>query len=380
MSACYFNDMRIRSASVAVACSLACSLASLASAKPPAKATGKSAAGRTPATPPKPAASFEELFEEAEPVRDLATLIDPLFDNCDPADPLGYRQCQGARSFLESEARSKTYVAIGDPAALEVSPFDAVTKQIDLDIHGCLACLHPIKLTDAKGAEVPRFVTTKPPRAIKGGRALGVEVGSQQLTMSTPAAEAKWRKQEKRTVPRLRVQFVFKLGPVWSSGNFSGVAFTPLAHRVFDACSGEVLSTAPVVADGKPGKVATPVVMQPGDPLRCPPPGLDLTPEEKAAKDEFARLPVALSRSEIEKGMAAVQERVHDCHVEFEETGTVNLRVVIEGLTGKMKEAHILPPFDKTPAGLCVRAAIRDASFSHFKTETQEVKIPVYLR
>jgi len=334
----------------------------------------------TPATPPKPAASFDDLFEEAEPVRDLATLIDPLFDNCDASDPLGYRQCEGARGFLENEARGKIYVATGDSAALEVSPFDAVTKEIDLDIQGCLACLHPIKLTDSKGAEVQRFVTTKPPRAIKAGRALGVDVGSQQLTMTTPAAEAKWKKQEKRTIPRLRVQFVFKLGPVWSSGSFSGVSFTPLAHRVFDACSGEVLSTTPTVADGKLGKVVTPVVLQPGDPLHCPPPGQDFTAEEKAAKEEYARLPVALSRSEIEKGMAAVQERVHDCHVEFEETGTVSLRVVIEGLTGKVKEAHILPPFDKTPAGLCVRAAIREASFSHFKTETQEVKIPVYLR
>jgi hypothetical protein len=325
-------------------------------------------------------ASFEQVLEDAEPVRDLSVLIEPLFDTCDASDPLAARQCRGARSFLEADVRGKTYVAVGDPAALTLSPYDATTKSVDVEVQGCIACLHPPKLSDGKGGQIARFVTTKVPRAIKGGHALGLEVDSIEIDMTTPEAAKRWKKQEKKLGARLRAQFVFRLGSLWSSGSFSGVSFSPLAYRVFDACSGEVFSESPEPADGKLGRVTTPVVLQAGDNLTCPAPGEDMTPEEKAAKEELAHLPQQLSREEIEHGMSTVQERVHDCHVEFEESGTVNLRLVIEGPTGKVKEAQVLPPFDKTPAGLCVRAALREARFAHTKNETQEVKIPVYLR
>ena len=336
------------------------------------------AAGK-PAAPPK--GSFDQALAGAEPVWDLAALIDPLFDSCDRnAEPLSLRQCESARLFLEAQARRKTYVAVGDPAALDVSPYDASTKTVDFEIQGCLACLRPPKLPDGKGGETPRFVTTRAPRAIKAGHALGVDVGALQLEMSTPERQANWKKQEKRVSKRLRVQFVFTLGPTWTSGNFSGVSFAPVAYRILDACSGEVLAANPAPADGNLGKVSTPVMLAPGDTLTCPAPGQDISPEERAAQEALARLPARLSREDIEKGMIIVQQRVHDCHVEFEESGTVNLRLIIEGPSGKVKEAHVLPPFDKTPAGLCVRAAIRGATFARFRGDTQEVKLPVYLR
>jgi len=257
-------------------------------------------------------------------------------------------------------------------------------KELDIDVQGCLSCVHPIKLGDGKGGQVSRFVTTKVPRAIKGGRAIGLDVATMQIAMATPEREAKWKKQEKRVVPRLRTQFVFKLGPTWTSGGFSGVDFVPLAYRIVDACSGEVIATSPATSAGKAeaqkSKVATPIALQAGDTLTCPAPGEDLSPEERAAKEELAKLPARLSRDQIERGMSEVQERVHDCHVEFEESGTVQLRLLIEEPTGRVKEVQIAPPFDKTPAGLCVRAALKGASFAKSRAATQEIKIPVYLR
>ncbi len=353
---------------------------SAAAAAKPNKVPAKPAVEKQPA----PARSFEQIFEDAEPVGSLGRLIEPLFDSCDPSDPLELRQCQGTRSFLEAETRGRTYVAIGDPAALSVNPYDATMKQLDIDVSGCLACLHPLAQKDAKGASVSRFVTTKAPRAIKSGHAVGIDIATMQIPMNAER-EARWKKLEKRVTPRLRAQFVFKLGPVWSSGTFSGVSFVPLAYRVFDACTGEVFGSSPAVEGDAQNtkvttKVAVPVTLQAGDNLTCPAPGEDLTPEERAAKEEFAKLPRNLSRDQIERGMSDVQERVHDCHVEFEETGTVSLRVVVEGPTGKVKEVQIYPPFDKTPAGLCVRAAIKSASFGRFKADTQEIKVPVYLR
>jgi hypothetical protein len=341
-----------------------------------AGAKGKPATVAKDATPQ---ATFDQLLAEAEAVHDLASVIEPLFDNCDNSDPLGYRQCEGARAFLEAKSRDKTYVAIGDAASVNVSPYDANAKELDVDVVGCLACLHPPKLSDGKGGEIPRFVTTKVPHAIKNGHAVGLDVASLQLTMSKPDDHAKWKKQEKRFAPRVRVQFIFKLGQTWSSGTFSGVSFTPLAYRLFDACSGDVLTTS--TGATAPGtKVAMPAMLAKGDTLSCPAPGQDMSPEEKAAKEAFAKLPLRLSREEVEKGMAPVQETVHDCHVEFEESGTANIVLLVEGVTGKVREARVLPPFEKTPAGLCIKAALRDATFSRFRGETQEVKLPVYLR
>ena len=104
------------------------------------------------------------------------------------------------------------------------------------------------------------------------------------------------------------------------------------------------------------------------------------TTEERAARDELARLPATLSRDAIAQAMSSVQERMHDCHVEFEQTGTVNVRLVVEGPTGKVKDAQVLPPFDKSPAGLCVKAALKAARFARTRNDNQEVKLPVYLR
>ncbi len=382
----YFNAMRVSAhlfdrkgvLALAMAAGVSSFLggSSFTQAKPVVKAGGPTPAPSASAQK----RSFEDLLADAEPVADLGRLIDPLFDNCDKGDPLEARQCQGARTFLESEARSKIYVAVGDTAAINVSPYDAATKELDIDIQGCLACVHPIRLTDSKGAAVQRFITTKVPRAIKAGHAIGLDVRTAQLMFATPERETRWKKQEKKVVPRLRVQFIFKLGDTWSSGNFSGAGFTPLGHRVFDACSGEVFDTFPALAEGERGKVATPVLLQAGDSLRCPPPGEDFTAEEKAEKEALAKLPAKLSRDAIEHGMSEVQERVHDCSVEFEETGTVQVRLLIEGATGRVRDAQISPPFDKTPAGLCVRAAMRSATFSRFRSETQEVRVPVSLR
>src|SRR5688572_9225554 len=219
--------------------------------------------------------SFDELLAEAVPVTDLAQIVDPLFDTCPSGDALEARQCQGARAFLEARVRGKTYVAFGDAASVSVSPYDAAMKQVDVDVQGCLACL----------------------RALKGGKAVGVEVATQQVAMWTAEREQNWRKQEKKIIPRLRTQFIFKLGSAWSSGSFSGVSFVPLAYRVVDACSGDVLTTSPALPkEAKPSKVTTPVTLAGGDTLRCPAPGEDLTTEERAARDELARLPATLSR------------------------------------------------------------------------------------
>ena len=351
----------------------------------PVRGAGRRGVAKTPAPAPAPrpvaSASFAQLHDDAEAVTDLARLVDPLFDSCDAGDPLAHRQCEGEREFLETQTREKTFIATGDAASLTVSPFDTLQKSVDLDIAGCLACIHPLVLPDGKGGHVERFVTTQPPRAIKNGHAVGVDVGSLQLTFATKEAELAWKKRDKQAIPRLRTQFVFRLGPTWSSGGFTGISFVPLAYRVVDACSGEVIETSPPVADGAPAaKVVLPLLLSPGDDLACPAAGEDLTPEQRAAKAAQADLPQQLGRAQIEKGLATVQARIKKCHDEYDESGMVAVRIALEGATGRAREVEVSPPFDTTPAGICVRTVLKAASFSHFKNETQEIKVSVPLR
>lgn len=349
------------------------------------RGAGRRGVAKTPVPAPVPVpvarASFAQLYDDAEPVTDLARLVDPLFNACDTSDALAHRQCEGEREFLETETRAKTFVATGDPAALTVSPFDTLQKAVDLDVAGCLACVHPLSLPDGKGGHIQRFVTTQPPRAIKNTHAVGVDVGSLQLTFSTKESEAAWKKREKRSVQRLRTQFVFRFGPTWTSGGFTGISFVPLAYRVVDACSGEVIETSPPVADGAPvAKAAAPLPLAPGDELVCPAADDDMTPEERAAKAARTNLPQQLGRTQIEKGLGSVQARIRRCHEEYDESGMVGVRIVLDGATGRAAEVEVAPPFDTTPAGICVRTVLKAAQFSRFKNETQEVKVSVPLR
>ena len=312
---------------------------------------------------------------------DLARLVDPLFDTCDASDPLSHRQCEGERAFLETETRTKTFVTTGDAASVAVSPVDAVQRSVDLDVQGCLACVHPLSLGDGKGGRLERFVTTQPPRAIKNGRALGVDVGTLQRSLPTKDTEVAWKKREKTEVPRLRTQFVFRLGPTWASGGYSGVSFVPLAYRVVDACSGEVIETSPAVASAAPSaKVQLPLPLAPGDELVCPSAEGELTAEQRAEKEALLHLPQQLGRAQIEKGLASVQPRIRRCHEEYDESGMVGVTLVLDGTTGKARDVEVAPPFDTTPAGICVRTVLRAARFSRFKNDVQELKLSIPLR
>jgi hypothetical protein len=350
---------------------LVMALATSASAK--AKPKGASPVPVAPAAPVRP---FDDLLAEAEPVTDLAKLVDPLFDTCDRADALAHTQCEGEREFLEREARSKTFVAVGDAASVSVGPYDATAHEVDVDIDGCLACIEPLLLEDGHGGHVKRYVATRAPR-VNGTHAGGVDIETIELPIATPELAQKWKKTEKRVVPRLRTQFIFTLGPTWSTAESSGVTIVPLAYRVLDVCSGEVLTTVPAAPRKK---VEGPIERAPGDRLRCPGPDDDLTPDERAERARLGTMPEQLTRELIAKTLASVQPKIHDCHMQLDESGAVNLRFTIEGATGRISDIDVEPPFDRTPGGACVKAAMKSARFYRFKNEKQEIRVPVILR
>jgi hypothetical protein len=306
-------------------------------------------------------ASFEEAAAAARPVADLAALVEPFFADCGNKDQEEHeqRQCAAVRDALVDELRTQSFIAVGDGASVQLAPYDASEKEIEANVVGCLACGRPLAVDGQQ-----RFLTTRVPKAIKGGHASGLDVATHELPFADGRAADRFLKH---AGSRLRSQFVFRLGSAWKSASFEGLSFVPEAHRIFDPCTGTVLASDPPSAERAPTL-----------PLRACKEG-DLTPEEQAQKQAHEALPEQLSRQEIERALAPVQEKVHECYAEFEEQGTVHARMVVDG-EGRLESIAVMPPFDKTPTGYCVRTAAKTAVFPHFKGEKMTINYGFYLR
>jgi len=309
------------------------------------------------------AASFEEAAADAEPVSELSQLVEPLFADCKRDDELSARQCASIRDWTIERDRARTFWAVGDEAALSVAPYDPSEKKLELQVNGCLACGRPLML-DGK----PRFVTTRVPKAIKAGHAVGLDVGFLDVAQPDEKAAAAFQKQ---FGSRMRVQFVFKLGPLWTSGSgdkaFTGVTFVPTAYRVFDKCNGKVFASEPPTSDPK-GAVAAAQVTRDAS---CPE---ELTDEQRRAR-EYEALPMQLTPKQINATLAPAKDRVHDCYTEFEVAGTANVKMVVDR-EGKIEKLDLSPPFDKTPTGYCIRTALKGITFPRFKGEKMIITYP----
>lgn len=304
--------------------------------------------------------SFEAALESATFAggpAELARLVDPLFADCKRDDDVAQRSCTNVRDFLVQKLRAEVYWAVGDEAALVWAPYDPSEKKVQLEVHGCLACVRPLDV-DGK----PRFVTTRVPKAIKQGRAVGLDVGFHEVAQPDEKAAAAFQEKMKG---RLRVQFVFRVGPVWRSGGFEGVTFVPIAHRVFDRCTGKVLaSEPPSAADAQPMRDDT-----------CP----EELSEEAQRKAAWEARPVQLTPKQINATMAKVKSKIADCGQTFDVSGTATVKLLVDQ-EGRIEQLDVLAPYDKAPVGYCVRAAMKGLTFPPFKGEKMTIPYPFRLR
>jgi hypothetical protein len=303
--------------------------------------------------------TFEQALDAAQPAGDLAARLDPLFADCKRDDDLDARQCATVRDAMLERLQAGTFVANGDESALTFSPWSAAEHQLTLEIQGCLACGKPLAIGDRQ-----RFITTRVPKAIKAGKAVGLDVGFHGVPLRDADAAAKWVKE---TLPRLRVQFVFRVGPVWHSGvgdkTYEGVTFVPVAHRVYDRCTGKVWGSEP---PSQSPKIAS------AREADCPE-----SDAERAAREP---LPEQLSRQQVVRAMRAIESKIHDCFVEFETNGTATVRLVVQG-DGRVDQLNVLAPFDHTPTGYCVKTAVQQGlSLPRFAGAKMTITYPFMLR
>ena len=335
-------------------------------ALPDAFANLPAAAAAPKATPP---ASFDELLKDAVPVKDLATLIEPLYARCDDGDALQRRQCEGTRGYLLDYLKTHTFVADSDVPP-DTTPYDATAKQVEMEVAGCIACKYPPKV-----AGEARFVTTRPPQTVVDGRAIVQLVASHEISLPDRTGADRF---VERVVPRLRVQHVFRFGapygdappvakPASAPGKTAapaavaatkGVLIVPLGHRVFDRCTGQIAASSP--------EQAMPVKVTPD--RTCPPKGSEeLSQAELKRAEEFAALPERLLPQQIDQVLAPIQAKIHECYVEFgEPSGTAKVALQIGGL-GKLTTISLAAPFDKADIGVCMRSQLKTAVFPKFR-------------
>ena len=327
-------------------------------------------------------ASFDELLKDAVPVKDLATLIEPLYAKCEDSDALGRRQCEGTRGYLLDYLKSHTFVADADVQP-DTTPYDAVAKQVDMEVPGCIACKYPPTV-----AGEPRFVTTRPPQRVVDGRAQVQPVASHEIALPDRTNADRF---VERVVPRLRVQQVFRFGvpygdvaaapvaPAKGGSPASKVAPAPtaamvaaakgvlvvlLGHRVYDRCTGQVAAASP--------EQASPVRVVPD--RSCPPKGSEeLSQAELRRAEDFAALPERLLPQQIDQVLAPVQAKIHECYVEFgEPSGTAKVALTI-GSAGKLTAVSLMPPFDKADIGVCMRSQLKSTTFPKFRGAAMNV-------
>ena len=93
-----------------------------------------------------------------------------------------------------------------------------------------------------------------------------------------------------------------------------------------------------------------------------------------------ANLPQRLSPGAIRQGVARVVGSARACYKRYGVAGTVRVRVVIKGSTGRVVSAHVLGSFSGTPTGRCVVRAFRRARFKRFKAQSQSFVFPMIFK
>jgi hypothetical protein len=73
--------------------------------------------------------------------------------------------------------------------------------------------------------------------------------------------------------------------------------------------------------------------------------------------------------------MAAAEPRVRDCYTEFEASGSATVRLIVDG-EGRIESLALLPPFEHTPTGFCIKAAVRTVQLPRFTGEKITITYP----
>jgi hypothetical protein len=321
-----------------------------------------------PAAVGKTSASFEELLRQATAAPDAETLAAPFAEDCERSRrEIDRARCRGTQDFLRAKLPEKLlHTVVDSTRVVSVSAYDASVRGFRVRVLGCLTCDDPAK--GPEGDEL--YLTLAAPQKQSETLREGVIIGETRVNFSEPDAA---RAFETKVKPHLRAEFLFKgNGTTWSHRGKRGVAFAPVAMRIFDRCTGEVLFSEPRseaavnVVEGLAGCGDQPAVAA-GETSAPKKTGEDLTPPEK------------LGPRELGDAIKATQKAVAACDSQFRTRGTVEVVLDLDGNGGSARAVRAKGNLGGTPVATCVTEAVRGAKFPRFQQASQTVSFQVSL-
>jgi hypothetical protein len=321
------------------------------------------------------APTFETLARGAVQTTDVATVLAPLIDSCGgEMREVDRARCRATTGYLRRTLPSQTFeVRATDPAAIDLSSYDAAATGYHLALTGCLACSQPMAL-GSRGER--RLVTLAKPDRTAPTLAAGVRVAKHTFTFSDVAAAKKWIEAER---PFLTAEFLFQPqveGAEFTIGMAPGVALKLVGGRVYNRCTGEVLlSQPPSIAPAARSRENAGADCGGG-------PGATLAASTAPAGGEAsgdAAAPDELSKTAIGEVLGKIRPQLYDCYEKYRVPGALVLSYVVGG-DGAVQSVKIGSAFAGTPTGSCALDIARDVKFPAFKRDRQEFKYLVYLR
>jgi len=317
-----------------------------------------------------PGDSYETLAHGAGRTQDVATLLAPFIDSCGgEMRELDRARCRATMAYLHRELPHKTFATQSDdPAAIEVSSYDAAVKGYHVALAGCIACTEPLPIGD-RGE--PRYVTLKTPDKSAATLAAGVPLSKSTFAFDDLAAAKRWAETER---PFLRAEFLFQPqaeNAAFTIGMAPGIALKLVGARIYNRCTGEILVSKPPST----GFADSPA---PGhQDLACARAGKAPEPNPSLAASDTR--PDQLSKSDIGDAMTKIRPQLFDCYQKFHVPGALVLSYVVGG-NGTVQSVQVGSTFAGTPTGTCTLEVAKEAHFPTFKRERQEFKYMFYLR
>jgi hypothetical protein len=336
--------------------------------------------------------SFEEVARKAAEAPALDAVVAPYLDDCTKARrEIDRARCRGMQAFVQEKLPERTYTTVVDsPNVVSVSTYDAAIKGFRVRLVGCLTCEKPL----VGPGGVKRFVTLKvPDRSAASFGSASTLADSTVSFDSVPEARA-W---EAKVKPHLRAEFVFRPADrPWSYKQHKGVAFAPVASRIFNRCTGEVIFSSPRSMD----KVAVDEEVegcQAGAPVAAS--GRDKeggaqtagAPADQAAdaegrnpegrnKEGLDGRPEKLGATEISQALRPANSELRACDARFRTRGSVELQFDVPGQGGPAQSVRASGQLGGTEVAQCLLNAVRKVKFPQFQRANQTFSFSVRLQ
>ena len=313
--------------------------------------------------------SYETRARGAVRAPDLPTLLSPFVDSCGAEmRELDRARCRSTTAFLRQRLPAQTFVVTSDdPAAIDVSGYDAAVKGYHLVLAGCIACTEPMPIGPQ---HLPRFVTLNAPEKGAESVAAGVTVSKSTVAFDDFESAKKWADTEK---PFLKAEFLFQpqaSGADYTVGMAPGIALKLVGARIYNRCNGEILVSKPPsvgFADRPPlGKADAGCVSAAKAALA------DDTAREQARPDQ-------LSKADINQVMGSIRPRLYGCFEKFHVPGALVLNYVVGG-NGTVQSVQVGSTFAGTPTGSCAQEIAKEVRFPVFKRVRQQFNYLFFLR